>query len=386
MLLSSCERRSGKFVAGNCRQMNRIVYFSKMFQAVPHLAQVANLLPGTFVSSRRSTLSATRSLYPQLEQARYSRWLGWLAAGNRALNSADVIVTGSPYRSFLKPYAAKKCTVFHGTYMLLSKEALRSNAHFDLLCVIGPRMQQMIDRFADEVSVNTVATGFLPFCEFPEQSPVQRETVLLGLGLAPGKRTIVYTPSRRGIGSWDLLAEALVKKIPPHFNLVLRPHPSQALTGRARDRESFRRVAALAERRPNTLLDLTSQPLPALLSVADLVISDANSPAEESLFYDVPQLIIETPQFSRDVLAQMGRAESMHADDLAQLLTLYECGPSVFVKEAGADLSAAIEAALLEREGRARQRQEYFGWVFGTRDRLANQRVAEAISARLLVR
>lgn len=365
--------------------MSRIVYFSKMFQAVPHLAQVAELLPGTFVSNRRSTLSAARKLYPRLEQARYSRWLGWLAAGNRSLSSADVIVTGSPYRSFLQPYAAKKCTVFHGTYMLLSKEALLSNAHFDLLCVIGPRMQQMIDRFADEVKVNTVATGFLPFCEFPEQSPAQRESVLLGLGLAPGKQTILYTPSRRGIGSWDLLAEDLVQKIPAHFNLVLRPHPSQALTARARDRDSFRRVAALAAKRPHTLLDLTSQPLSVLLSVADLVISDANSPAEESLFYDVPQLLIETPQLSRDVMARMGRDESMHPDDMAQLLTIYECGTSVFVRETGIDLSAAIEAALLERDGRAQRRQEYFSWVFGTRDRLANRRVAEAISASFLL-
>ncbi|EPL64265.1 hypothetical protein B382_01270 [Stutzerimonas stutzeri B1SMN1] len=366
--------------------MSRIVYFSKMFQAVPHLAQVAALLPGTFVSSRRSTLMAARKLYPQLEQARYSRWLGRLAVGNRILNDADVIVTGSPYRSFLEPYAAKKCTVFHGTYMLLSKDALLSNAHFDLLCVIGPRMQQMIDRFADQVQVNTAATGFLPFCEFPEQSPAQRESVLVGLGLAADRQTILFTPSRRGVGSWDLLAESLVQKIPSHFNLILRPHPSQALTSRAKDRDSFRRVAALVQRRPHTLLDLTSYPLSALLSVADLVVSDANSPAEESLFYDVPQLLIETPQLSRDVMAQMGRDEGMHPDDMAQLLTLYDCGPSVFVKEEGVDLSSSIERAFLERDDRAQRRQDYFSWVFGKRDRLANQRVAEAISTSFLVR
>lgn len=361
--------------------MSRIVYFSKMFQAVPHLAQVATLMPGTFVSNRHSTLSAARKLYPQLDQARYSRWLGPLAPGNRALRGADIILTGSPYRGFLKPYTARKCTVFHGTYMLLSKDALLSNAHFDLLCVIGPRMQQMIDRFADQVRLNTVATGFLPFCEFPEQSPAQREAVLASLGLQPDKRTIIYTPSRRGIGSWDLLAEALVEKLPEHFNLVLRPHPSQALTARAKDRDSFRRVAAMVKRRQSTLLDLTSQPLSALLSVADLVISDANSPAEESLFYDVPQLLIETPLLSRDVMVRMGRDEGMHPDDMAQLLTLYECGPSVLVKDAGKDLSASIETALLERDFRARRRQEYFAWVFGQRDRLANRRVAEAISA-----
>ncbi|MBK3866150.1 hypothetical protein GFL09_00285 [Pseudomonas stutzeri] len=366
--------------------MSGIVYFSKMFQAVPHLAQVAALLPGTFVSNRPSTLSAVRKLYPQLQRARYSRWLGGLAGGNRALGGAEIIVTGSPYRSFLQPYGAKKCTVFHGTYMFLTKNALIHNSHFDLLCVIGPRMQQMIDRFADEVKVKTVTTGFLPFCEFPEQSAAQRESVLLRLGLAPDKRTIIYTPSRRGVGSWDFLAEALVDKVPSCFNLVLRPHPNQTLTARSADRESFRRVIALAKKRPHTLLDLTTHPLSALLSVADLVISDANSPAEESLFYDVPQLLIETPQLSRDVVVKGGREEGMHSDDVAQLLTLYECGPSCFVSEANQDISGFIELALANQSGHAQRRRDYFSWVFGKRDRLANQRVAEAITASFLVR
>jgi hypothetical protein len=318
-------------------------------------------------------------LYPQLEHARYSRWLGPYAAGNRALSKADIIVTGSPYRGFLQPYSAKKCTVFHGTYMLLSKEALLSNLHFDLLCVIGPRMQQMIDRFSDQVQVNTVTTGFLPFCEFPEQSAAQREEVLAGLGLASEQQTIVYVPSRRGLGSWDLLAEDLVRSAPAGLNLVLRPHPSQALTARAKDRESFRRVAALAKKRPNTLLDLTSHSLSALLSVADLVVSDANSPAEESLFYDVPQLLIETPSLSRDVVARMANSQGMHPDDLAQLLSLYDCGPAVTVTESGRDLSSAIELGLANSGQFSRRRQEYFSWVFGARDRCANFRVAQAI-------
>jgi len=81
-----------------------VVYFSKMFQAVPHLAQVARVLPGTFVSSRTSTLRAFRHLYPELEVARYSKRFGFLVRGNRLLKDADAIVTGSPYGSFLKPY------------------------------------------------------------------------------------------------------------------------------------------------------------------------------------------------------------------------------------------------------------------------------------------
>lgn len=361
----------------------KIVYFSKMFQAVPHLANVAEKLPGVFVSNRRSTLQAVKSLYPQLPTASYSRFFGSLAKGNRKLKAADVIVTGSPYRSFLEGYEAKKCTVFHGTYMLLSRDALLHNAHFDLLCVIGPRMQGMIDRFADDIRVNTIRTGFLPFCEFPERSPAHRHEVLLRLGLDPAKRTVVYTPSRRGIGSWDAAAERLLETAPGHFNLILRPHPSQALTSRRNDRASFRRVREMALRRADSILDLTTYPLPLLLSIADLVVSDANSPAEESLFYDVPLLFIETPQYSKDTIFSQGRRESMHPEDIDRLATFYDCGLRCYVDSAP-DFANLLDAAICRDAAFKAQREAYFSWVFGVRDRQANVRVASAIRQHLL--
>ncbi|PTD95510.1 hypothetical protein [Pseudothauera lacus] len=363
--------------------MSKVVYFSRMFQAVPHLAQVASQLPGTFVTTRSSTLKATRHLYPALDSARFVRWLGPFSQGARLLKNADVIVTGSPYRSFLKNFSAKKCTVFHGTYMLLSKHALLANAHFDLLCVTGPRMQQMIQRFASEIQVNTVRTGFLPFCEFPVATAEHRERTLGALNLDPSLKTVVYTSSRRSIGSWDLVAEQLVRTTPASFNLVLRPHPSQSLTSRRIDRASFRRVTQLAASRPNTLVDLTAQALSSLQSVADLLISDANSPAEESLFYDVPQLFIETPIFGAEAMRTMALREEMHPDDIAQLLTLFECGRRQFV-DGPMNFAQSIERAILDAPVYASRRQEYFSWVFGERDRCAHKRAAQAIKTFLL--
>src|SRR5690554_5665581 len=105
-----------------------VVYYSRMFQAVPHLAQAFTELPGTFVTSRRSTLKAAQRLYPHMPAAKTSKFFGGLSRGNRALKNADVIVTGSPYKKVLEPFSAKKCNVFHGTYMMFSREALLSNA------------------------------------------------------------------------------------------------------------------------------------------------------------------------------------------------------------------------------------------------------------------
>lgn len=358
--------------------MKNIVYFSKMFQAVPHLAQIGKVLPGEFVTTRRSTIGAFRRLYPELDCALAPRLLGSLSKGKRLLNKADIIVTGSPYRSILKAYTAKKVTVFHGTYMMLSRAALLSNTHFDLLCAIGPRMQQMMSRWPESEQLNVVQTGFLPFCQFPEQSSQQRTAVLTAMGLSPDAKTVVYTPSRRGVGSWNQAAKQLVLTAPKEFNLVLRPHPSQALTPRSADKKSFLEVATLARARPGTYVDLSVQPLSDVLSVADLVVSDANSPSEESMFYDVPQLFIETKAFSRDYLHQMGLEQDMHIDDLEQLLTLYECGPKLTVND-NLDLAEHLNHALEDAGQYSKQRQEYFSWVFGEKDRSANQRVAQAI-------
>ncbi|MCY1277501.1 hypothetical protein D9M68_288690 [compost metagenome] len=363
--------------------MSDIVYFSKMFQAVPHLAQVAKTLSGVFVTSRKSTLRAVGQLYPSVQTARYSKYLGLLARGNRLCRSAKVIVTGSPYRSFLAPYPAKKCTVFHGTYMMLSREALVRNAHFDLLCVIGPRMQGMIERFDMDRPLNTVQTGFLPFCEFPERSPMQRVEALVEMGLDPQRKTVLYTPSRRGQGSWEYAAMSLLRTTPPDYNLVLRPHPSQSLTPRGKDRESFRQIGAAALRRKNTLLDLTSKPLPVLQSVADLIVSDANSPAEESLFYDVPQLFLETDRFSQRIMRDMVVSEGMHALDVERLMTLYDCGARLRVT-GDADFSTVLDHCIADSGRFAGHRQDYFSWVFGSRDRLAGERVAAAIRDQLL--
>ena len=356
-----------------------VVYYSRMFQTVPHLAQVCAELPGTFVTSRNSTLKAARRLYPEMPAAKTSKFFGGLCRANRAMKNAHVIVTGSPYKNVLAPFSAKKCNVFHGTYMMFSREALLANAHYDLLCVTGPRMQQMIERYADEIPVNTAQTGFLPFAEFPVKSDAFTLSTLEKLNLNPEYKTVLYTPSRRGIGSWNCAAEQLIRTLPKHFNLILRPHPSQAITPRRKDKGSFNKVKKMAEIRGNTIVDLTSLPLSHLQCITDLLISDANSPAEESLFYDVPQLFIETDELSRDYMAKLAKKEKMHKEDTEKLLTLYGIGNSVFLKDGFFDFSNIVEESLLNSDSFIEKREEYFSWVFGSRDRRAGEKVAKQI-------
>src|SRR5690606_39182451 len=199
------------------------------------------------------------------------------------------------------------------------------------------------------------------------------------MGLDAQRQTILYTPSRRGAGSWNLAAEQLVRTAPAHFNLVLRPHPSQSLTARRKDRESFARVQKLIAARSGAFLDLGTR------SLADLMVSDANSPSEESMFYDVPQMFLETTTYSRDMLRQLGIREAMHEHDLERLLTLYDCGPSSYISTPP-DFRESLDRAIADAPSYANQRESYFAWVFGQRDRHANKRVAQAIKHHLLQR
>jgi hypothetical protein len=67
----------------------------------------------------------------------------------------------------------------------------------------------------------------------------------------------------------------------------------------------------------------------------------------------------------------------MHPDDIEQIMQLYACGDSYRV--GSEDLAGAIERALGSKDFYRDARARYFGWVFGSRDRLAPERVAEAL-------
>ncbi len=348
-----------------------IVYFSKMFQSVPAMAPIQQLAGGKFVVGRRSTLNAAKSMFSDVEWVRYQKWFGPFNQGKQALTDAEIILTGSPYRRFLEPYRAKKYMVFHGTYMMISKDTTDKLAHFDRLFLTGPRMKQMLARA--QLDVECVDTGFIPFSEFPEQDELQRQALLRHLSLDPNKKTIVYTPSRGKIGSWLACALDMAKALTGKFNLIMRPHPSQALNAVKADKKSYQQVKQVIAASDNAVLDLITCSLPEVLSVADLVISDANSPAEESLFYDAPQLFIETDRFSREHLKNMGLEQKMHNDDLQRLLTLYDCGPSF---NGCGDWVGQVESAMAVKNDYVSARNDYFQWVFGARDRRAAERIS----------
>src|SRR5664279_2845267 len=261
-----------------------IAYFTKMYQAMPAIMQLYKALGGTVVSTRTSTIRAVRKAYPGTDVRRLNQRFRSLSAGHTTMQQADLIVTGSPYRSVLKHYAARKCMIFHGTFAYLTPQVVQNFAHFDTLCAIGPRMQRILARSGIQAEIKTA--GYLPFLEYPRKDAAVRKAALEAVGLDPARKTVVYLPSGAPHGSFDLITPRLLHDMADHtLNVIIRPHPSQAVKLNLRDRWKFWKLQRLIRRQGSVYLDLNDFKLSSLLSIADLVMSDGSSPAEESLYY-----------------------------------------------------------------------------------------------------
>jgi len=341
-----------------------IVYFTKQYQAVPALMPLYKGASGVFVTTRSSTLRAIRKVYPGARVVLLRESLGRFSRGDRLLREADVIVTGSPNRELLSRYSARKYMVFHGTYAFMAQAEIDGLRHFDQICVIGPRMHEALAESG--LQDRLVYSGYLPFLDFPERDPDQRRAFLQQVGLDPSAKTLLYLPRGKPYGSWDVMAEKLLRNVPPHYNLILRPHPSQSVTARIKDRVGFMRLQRLCRERGNAMLDLTACKLSTLFAVGDLVITDGASSPEEALYYDLPLLFVESAGSSPDAIAAMMRGKKISEDYIAKLLTIYGCG--MRMTPDSSDMAQIIGASLADADRFRPQREAYFKWVFGERD------------------
>lgn len=352
-----------------------ITYYTRMYQAVPTLMPLCRALGGKFVTPRASTASAIRRVYADASVVRDNRLFGRFSAGHRLLKASDLIVTGAPYKNVLQAYSAKKYMVFHGTFAYMTVKEVHGMAHFDRLCVIGPRMMRVIEKggLADKAML----CGYIPFLDYPVKDEQSRRMFLTNLGLDPAKKTLIYLPWGNPYGSWGSIAEKLLNEIPGDYNLILRPHPSQSVTLRLKDRLAFMRLGKIIKARGSAYLDLTAQKLSLLYANADLIVSDGTSPAEESLYYDLPQIFVETERFSRVVVEQLMRGQGADDSQIESVIRLYDCGKIMTPQTKKLDI--LVQDALEAKDEYADERQRYFSYVFGARNNEAQLNLIESM-------
>lgn len=352
-----------------------IAYLTKQFQAVPALAGVHQNLGGRFVSTRRSTLQAIKKFNPEIAVDYYIEKLGRHSFGFRTLDNAGVIVTGAPYRNILTRLGGKKYMIFTGTTPSLTVKQIREDfAHFDQLCVLGPRMMRSIAQAGLEVDV--AQAGYFPFLLFPEKKSPHSFALLAAAGIDPTQKIILYLPRGEPMGSFDMMMPRFMEQMPQtNFTLIVRPHPSQSVKLHLRDRLRFFFMNRHVSKHANIFMDMNHFRLADLLAVADLVISDANSPAEESLFYDVPQVLVETSRLSRQVITEMMRGNHASAEDIECALRIYDNGPILTPQEK--DIPDLIQRAIASAVDYAKVREDNYAFVFGERGLAAQHAVIE---------
>lgn len=343
-----------------------ISYFTKQFQAAPALNSIYQQASGVFVTTRSNTKRAIQQLDASIQVIMYTEKLKQFSKGYRQLANSNLIVTGAPYTSTFKAFDAKKFMIFTGTSPALTTKQIReSHAHFDLLCAIGPRMMRVIAQ--SEVNVESIQAGYFPFLSFPEKTQELKKEVLSKINLDERLPTIAYVPRGEPNGSLDIMLNKIVEAVSlANFNLIIRPHPSQSVKLHLRDKVMFAFLRAKLKRFTNVFLDLNSLKLSSLLASADLVISDANSPAEEALFYDMPQLLIQTNRLSKDILSHKMKLQGASDEDIELAMRVYDNGFSISPETS--NIVQIIESALIDENRFKSARNENFAFVFGERD------------------
>lgn len=331
-----------------------------MFQAVPSLFPIYEKLGGTFVVPRNSTVRAIRSVYKDVSIVGGINLTPFVNPSYKILEKADLIITGAPYKNVLRPFHGKKYMVFHGTYAYMGLTEYKRISHFDLICAIGPRMMDALK--AAGAGDKVIVSGYLPFINFPSRDKVNKENFLNLLRLDKSKKTIAYLPWGDPYGSWNLFARKLIEETPSSFNLILRPHPSQGLSMRFSDLLEFMHIKKLVSRRENTFLDLSTQSLSSIYANVDMIISDGTSPAEESLFYDIPQIIIESKRFSRKNVEERLINEGLTNKHINNILRLYSCG-DIITPEVN-NFQKILNEAFMKSDKYKSNRNNYFEYVF----------------------
>jgi len=326
-----------------------IIYFSTQFQAIPGLVAIKKRAHGHLVTTRLSTLRAINSFDPKLSKDTYLyvKKLGQFSKGYKKLKAARKLITGAAYKSTLSEFVAEKSLIFTGTYATLSSGGIeKTYSHFDEICTIGPRMTNLFRH--TKLNDRVIETGYFPFLDFPTKTNDYKVQISQFLDLDPNKKILVYFPTGEPFGSLEILLPIFLKYIPPsEFNLIIRPHPSQSIKKSLRNLISYFMMSSNINKFRNIKIDLNNFKSSHLLSIADLIISDGNSIAEEALYYDTPQLILQTHRMSKDMLWHNLELKNSSNDEIDKSLLFYNNGYNLnLIKENPEKLINVIERCI----------------------------------------
>ncbi|MFN3234459.1 MAG: CDP-glycerol glycerophosphotransferase family protein [Gammaproteobacteria bacterium] len=356
----------------NFLKRKKIVYYIDNIQSLPISKPLVDESSGVIIVRSRRIYDLVKKQAPHTPIYIYSKWLGRFSRANKELSCAHaIIINRSGSIKIVKRFHRPIVMLFHGTFRDIGTRNIDSLAGTSLVLVNGPRQAKSFERFRDRLPLRCEQIGYIPFDKFITKTPQTSEEIKRKLGLNPQQKTVVYLPARKKVGSWSEHALKIANDIGDNINLIMRPHPNQ-LT----EKTLVKELQSLFKKRKNHLLDIGDYHYNELLCIADVLISDATSPAEESLYYDTPQIFTES--FTREEWRQTYEEDGLHPEDIKKLLMIYDTGIS-YLKNHYKDWGVCVKDALEKKNNFYKQRQNYFDYAFGDIKKGIAKRAVEII-------
>jgi hypothetical protein len=201
------------------------------------------------------------------------------------------------------PRGTARVQTFHGVAGKYRFDApTASMRHWDRLFFINERrLTNCVRSGALDADSRAIRLVGMPKVDCLVDGSLQRDRVLLDLGLDPSLPTVLYAPTWSPASSLNLMGVALVQGlITRPVNVIVKLHDrSRNLRGQYSGGVDWvTRLAPLFDR-PGALLANTPNIAP-LLAAADVLITDHSSAGFEYLLLDRPVVRIEIPDLIRD--------------------------------------------------------------------------------------
>lgn len=346
--------------------MSNITFYIKSIPAIPAALPILKKAPHAVVAAHTATVySALKALELENKIIRYYSKLGRFLPRSKHLRKADLIVSEVRLEDLpkeLRGYKAKLVNIFHGTFRDIGEVKVKQFSTYNVLLTNGPRQSAMIQRYHGRYPIETHEIGYLPFDNFIQKTPERVAAIKKSLGLAIDKPTIIFLPARRRISSLVRHAQAIQSHISDDYNFIIRPHPNQLDKTKSLEKNVIADLRQKMQNIPQQIFDNGQLNYQELLCICDLLISDATSPTEESLYYDTPQLFTET--YDRHDWRKEFEEHDMHEDDIKSLLSIFDLGIS-YETSSSKNWGECIEKAFSTKEHYHQARQDYYHYAFG---------------------
>ncbi|MCG8543165.1 MAG: CDP-glycerol glycerophosphotransferase family protein [Alphaproteobacteria bacterium] len=181
--------------------------------------------------------------------------------------------------------------IFHGV-SFRNRGVREENLVYDRFFVVGPYMQRLFEDtgMLDRGDERAVPVGF-PKTDPLVDDTLDRDALLARHGFDGSRPVILYAPTGGAHNSLETMGEAMLRVLSAadRYDILVKPHdhPKNASI------DWFERLTRLRSRHLRVVHDMDVVPL---LYLADLLITDASSVANEFALLDRPMIFLDVPR------------------------------------------------------------------------------------------